>query len=108
MPARYAIFASRGSVPPAPAVPRASTPRFGAPADVVPLLAFLQHHPPYVHVLADRTGAELTVVPRAVTGPPPRSSARRRDRTQRPGWARHAISVGRKIPAAQRRGGGER
>jgi hypothetical protein len=71
-PARYAIFASRGSVPFHQRLPGAAgvdIARFGAPADVVPLLAFMQQHPPYVHVVADRTGADLTVVPRgAVTG----------------------------------------
>jgi hypothetical protein len=36
---------------------------------VVALLAFRQRHPPYVVVVTDRTGADLTLVPRgAVTG----------------------------------------
>jgi hypothetical protein len=71
-PARYAIFASRGSVvshhrlPSAAGVDHA---HFGAPADVVPLLAFRQKHPPYVKVVTDRTGADVTVVLRgAVSG----------------------------------------
>jgi peptide subunit release factor 1 (eRF1) len=37
--------------------------RFGAPADVVPLLAWLQRHPPYVLVVTDRTGADVTAAP---------------------------------------------
>jgi len=51
--------------------------RFGAPADVIPLLSWLWRHPAYVLVVTDRTGADVTAVPagaasgptRAVVGP---------------------------------------
>jgi hypothetical protein len=35
---------------------------FAAPAQVVPLLSWLQRHPSYVAVVTDRTGADLTAV----------------------------------------------
>jgi hypothetical protein len=35
---------------------------FAAPAQVVPLLSWLQRHPPYVAVVTDRTGADITAV----------------------------------------------
>jgi hypothetical protein len=37
--------------------------RLGAPATVIPLLAWLQRHPAYVAVVTDRTGADVTAVP---------------------------------------------
>jgi hypothetical protein len=64
--AQYAIFARRGAVlhrEVLPGLAGADRARFGAPAHVVPLLAFLQQHPPYVEVVTDRTGAEVTAVP---------------------------------------------
>ncbi|MGE5156151.1 MAG: Vms1/Ankzf1 family peptidyl-tRNA hydrolase, partial [Betaproteobacteria bacterium] len=72
-PARFAVFANRGSVRFRQILPGASgvdVARFGAPAHVLPLLAYLQQHPPYVKVVTDRTGADLTAVPRgAAAGP---------------------------------------
>lgn len=72
-PARFAVVASHGSVlfgqrlPDADGVDLA---RFGAPAHVAPLIEYVQRHPPYVKVVTDRTGADLTVVPRgAAAGP---------------------------------------
>jgi hypothetical protein len=65
-PAELAVIAAGGRIrltqliPGAVAVDRA---RFAAPADVVPLLSWLQGHPPYVVVVTDRTGAEVTAQP---------------------------------------------
>ena len=71
-PARYAIFGRRGSLLFRQALPGAhgvDVARFSAPADVVPLLVFVQQHPPYVKVVTDRTGADVTMVHRgAATG----------------------------------------
>jgi hypothetical protein len=36
--------------------------RYEAPAHVLPLLSWLQHHPPYVEVLIDRAGADIVSV----------------------------------------------
>jgi hypothetical protein len=72
-PARFAVVASGGSVlfgqrlPDADGVDLA---RFGAPAHVAPLIEYAQWHPPYVKVVTDRTGADLTVVPRGAAGGP--------------------------------------
>jgi hypothetical protein len=51
--------------------------RFGTPAMLGPLLRWIQNHPPHLVVVADRTGADISVVPasaqeprtRTVTGP---------------------------------------
>jgi hypothetical protein len=61
-----AVFAAGGRVllaQPIPGVSPFDRARFGAPADVVPLLAWLQRHPPYVLVVTDRTGADVTAAP---------------------------------------------
>jgi hypothetical protein len=72
-PSRFAIFASRGSVlfrQTLPGHDGVDVARFGAPAHVLPLLKYLQRHPPYVKVVTDRTGADLTVVPRGAAAAP--------------------------------------
>jgi hypothetical protein len=61
-----AVFAADGQVlmaQPVPGVSPFDRAQFGAPADVVPLLAWLQRHPPYVLVVTDRTGADVTAAP---------------------------------------------
>jgi Bacterial archaeo-eukaryotic release factor family 2 len=61
-----AVFAADGRVLLAQPIPGGSPfdrTRFGAPADVVPLLAWLQRRPPYVLVVTDRTGADVTAAP---------------------------------------------
>lgn len=84
-PSEYAIFAAGGAVRFAQPLPDGPSrvdlsvdqARFGPPTYVVPLLAWQQHHPAYVVIVADRTGADLTAVPRGalhgassvVTGP---------------------------------------
>ena len=71
-PVRCALVASRGSVlfhQSLPGATRVDLARFGAPPEVVALLAYVREHPPYVVVVTDRTGADVTLVPRgAVTG----------------------------------------
>lgn len=69
-PAPYAVFAAQGIVHlalplPGPAI--ADHARFGAPADVVALLAWLQRHPPHVLAVTDRAGADITAVRRGTT-----------------------------------------
>lgn len=72
-PAYYAIVASSGSVVFRQTLPNATGAdhaHFGAPADVLPLIAFVQDHPAYVKVVTDRTGADVTTVARgAASGP---------------------------------------
>jgi Bacterial archaeo-eukaryotic release factor family 2 len=61
-----AVFAAGGRVLLAQPVPGGSPfdqARFGTPAVVLPLLAWLRRHPPYVLVVTDRTGADVTAVP---------------------------------------------
>jgi hypothetical protein len=61
-----AVFAAGGRVLMAQPIPGGAPfdrARFGPPADVVPLLAWLQRHPPYVFVVTDRTGADVTAAP---------------------------------------------
>jgi hypothetical protein len=71
-PTELALFAAGGTVrliQPMPGGARFDRARFAAPPDVVPLLAWRQRHPPYVSVVIDRTGADVTAVPGgAVTG----------------------------------------
>jgi hypothetical protein len=65
-PARCAAFATEGKLLFAETLPGPAQPdlaRFGAPPDVVPLLSWSQRHPPYVVVVTDRTGADVTAVP---------------------------------------------
>jgi Bacterial archaeo-eukaryotic release factor family 2 len=65
-PTELAIFAADGRILLAQPVPGGAPVdriRFGMPADVLPLLAWLRRHPPYVEVVTDRTGADITVVP---------------------------------------------
>jgi hypothetical protein len=65
-PTELAIFAAEGRVrfaQPIPGGARFDRARFAAPADVLGLLAWLQRHPPYVSVVIDRTGADVTAVP---------------------------------------------
>jgi hypothetical protein len=75
-----ALFASDGQVrlvQPLPGGGFTDRVRFSAIPDVVPVLAWLQRHPPYLVVVTDRTGAEVTTVPgggaggstRTVVGP---------------------------------------
>ncbi len=69
-PTELAVFASQGRIRTAGTLP--DTERFdlvnwGAPASVVPLLAWLQRHPPYVVGLVDRSGADVTTVPAGAT-----------------------------------------
>jgi hypothetical protein len=52
-----------------PDVVRTDRVRFGTPAHVLPLLAWSQRHPPYLVVVVDHLGAELTTVPGS--GAPP-------------------------------------
>jgi hypothetical protein len=68
-PTELAIFATGGAVllaQPIPGGARFDRGRFAAPADVVPLLAWLHRHPPYVVVVIDRAGADVTAVPGGV------------------------------------------
>jgi hypothetical protein len=61
-----AVLAADGRIRlahPTPAVVRADRVRVGAPAHVLPLVAWLQRHPAYLTVVVDHLGAELTVVP---------------------------------------------
>jgi hypothetical protein len=71
-PADQAVFAAHGEILQAHAVPGAiqrDLAAFGAPARIGPLLSWLRRHPPHVVVVTDRTGADLTAVPRgALTG----------------------------------------
>jgi hypothetical protein len=65
-PARYVGFASQGAVRYSRVLPGTTgddRARFGHAAELAPLLAYQQEHPPYVKVLADRAGADITVVP---------------------------------------------
>jgi peptide subunit release factor 1 (eRF1) len=65
-PARYVGFASQGSVRHSRVLPGTTgddRARFGHAAELAPLLAFGQEHPSYVKVLADRAGADISVVP---------------------------------------------
>jgi hypothetical protein len=60
-----ALFAADGAVrqvQPIPGGARFDRVRYGAPADVAPLLAWLARHPAYVLVVTDRTGADITQV----------------------------------------------
>jgi hypothetical protein len=55
------------AIPGGPPVDRAS---YAAPAHVTPLLVWLAQHPPYVEVVTDRTGADITrVAGGALSGP---------------------------------------
>jgi hypothetical protein len=66
-PAELAVFARAGRVAYARAIPGGmpfDRARFAAPADVLPVLAWLQRHPAHVVVVTDRTGADVTAVPR--------------------------------------------
>jgi hypothetical protein len=92
--------------------------RFAAPADVVPLLGWLQRHPPYVVVVTDRTGAEVTAVPgggvpgstRTVVGPddeiernaPGGWSQPRYQRRAEDSWQHNAMAVADVITQATR------
>ena len=120
-PARYAIFASHGGVvfhlrlPNAAGIDQA---HFGAPADVLPLLAYRQEHPPYVKVVTDRTGADVTVVPRgAVSGSttvvvggddeiernaPGGFAQARFQRRAEDSWQHNAVQVAREVSQAVR------
>jgi hypothetical protein len=65
-PTELALFAAGGAVRLAQPIPggvRFDRARFAAPPDVVPLLAWLQRHPPYVVAVIDRTGADVSAVP---------------------------------------------
>src|SRR5690349_8751741 len=65
-PTELAIVAAGGDIRLAQPIPggmRFDRARFAAPPDAVPLLAWLQRHPPYVVAVIDRTGADITVVP---------------------------------------------
>jgi hypothetical protein len=65
-PGELALFAAHGEIlmaQPIPGGSRFDRVRFGAPATVIPLLAWLQGHPAYVTVVTDRTGADITAVP---------------------------------------------
>src|SRR6266536_4551188 len=67
-PMELALFAASGQVRLGHHIPGGAPfdrARFGAPADLVPLLRWLQRHPPHVVVLTDRTGADMTTVPAA-------------------------------------------
>ncbi len=118
-PAQYAIFASRGAVVYRHRLPGAAGvdyAHFGAPADVVPLLAYRQEHPPYVKVVTDRTGADVTVVPRgAVSGPttvvngtddeiernaPGGFAQARYQRRAEDSWQHNAVQVAREVSRA--------
>jgi hypothetical protein len=125
-PAQFAIFASRGSVvfhhrlPSAGGVDHA---HFGAPADVLALLAYQQDHPPYVKVLTDRTGADVTMVPRgAVSGPttvvvgpddeiernaPGGWAQARYQRRAEDSWQHNAMQVAREVSQAVQEVGAE-
>ena len=66
-PVEMAIFAAGDEVShvvPVPGAGTADLAMFGAPAHAVPVLAWLQRRPAYVSVVADRAGADITVVPR--------------------------------------------
>jgi hypothetical protein len=61
-----ALFAADGAVDqvlPIPGGPPFDRVRFGAPADVAPLFAWLAHHPAHVVVVVDRVGADITEAP---------------------------------------------
>ena len=62
-----AVIAVRGTdvvvCQPAPGVVSADRVDYAAPGDVVAMLSWLQRHPPYVEILIDRTGADVTTVP---------------------------------------------
>lgn len=69
-PTQYAVFAAQGAIRLAVPLPGSAQPdlaRFGAPPDVVGLLAWLQRHPPHVLAVIDRTGADITAVRRGTT-----------------------------------------
>ncbi len=71
-PCEVAVFAAGGEVllvQPIPGGTRFDRGGYGRPASVVPLLAWWQRHPGYVLAVTDRTGADVTAVPRgAVLG----------------------------------------
>jgi hypothetical protein len=63
-PAGLVMFAADGEVRRAELLPGLATPdtaMFAAPAHLLPLLGWHHRHPPYVLVVTDRTGADLTV-----------------------------------------------
>src|SRR5262249_9700929 len=65
-PGELALFAAHGEIlmaQPIPGGSRFDRARLGAPAAVIPLLAWLQQHPAYVAVVTDRTGADVTTIP---------------------------------------------
>src|SRR5436305_10704539 len=71
VPGELAIFAAHGRIlleTPVPGGIRLDRARFAAPAEVVPVLAWRQAHPAHVLVVTDRTGADVTAVPRGGVG----------------------------------------
>jgi hypothetical protein len=125
-PTEYAVFAVDGAVRFAQALPggpRMDRARFGAPAELIPLLAWRQRRPPFVVVVTDRTGADITAVPRgAVTGEtvtvvgpddeldrkaPRGRSQPRHERRAEDTWQHNAGAVARAATAAIRQVGGQ-
>jgi hypothetical protein len=120
-PCELALFARDGSVRLAYQTPGGvgfDRARFGV-ADVVPLLAWLQRHPPYAVVTCDRTGAEVTAVRRGaligstitVVGPddeiernaPGGWSQPRYQRRAEDSWAHNAAAVAKVLTQTLRR-----
>src|SRR6266487_1390161 len=120
-PMELALFAASGQVRLGHHIPGGAPfdrARFGAPADLVPLLRWLQRHPPHVVVLTDRTGADVTTVPaaaaagstRTVVGPddeiernaPGGWSQPRYQRRAEDSWQHNAAAVAEAVTRALR------
>ncbi len=120
-PMELALFAASGQVRLGHHIPGGAPfdrARFGAPADLVPLLRWLQRHPPHVVVLTDRTGADMTTVPaaaaagstRTVVGPddeiernaPGGWSQPRYQRRAEDSWQHNAAAVAEAVTRALR------
>lgn len=121
-PSELALFASDGRIrliQPVPGDARFDRARFGAPPDLVPLLAWLQGHPAYVAVVTDRLGADVVTVPAGavngrtttVVGPddeiernaPGGWAQPRYQRRAEDSWQHNAAAVAEAVLAAVRR-----
>jgi hypothetical protein len=123
---QWSVFASNGTIRFAQALrglTRVDRAHFSAPVDLVPLLAWLQRHPPYVVVVTDRLGADLTATPRgaaegagvSVDGPddeiernaPGGWAQARYQRRAEDSWRHNAAAVARQATRALREVDGE-
>ncbi len=71
VPGELALFAAHGRIlleQPIPGGVPLDRARYAAPAALIPVLAWWQAHPAHVVVVTDRTGADVTAVPRGAVG----------------------------------------